>query len=133
MRSSKRSPPASDRRCGSAELYFLPQGARRLAEGCGALSERDPEQALELTRADPDIASDRILEKRHVLEENHDWLRCALTREPRGHNDMFGAFLMPPSRPDYDAGLIYIDDTQYSHMCQFDRSTARQAAPAPAR
>ena len=29
----------------------------------------------------------------------------------------FGVFLTPPSSPDYDAGLIYIDGTQYSHMC----------------
>ena len=38
-------------------------------------------------------------------------------REPRGHKDMFGVFLTPPSSPDHDAGLIYIDGTQYSHMC----------------
>ena len=38
-------------------------------------------------------------------------------REPRGHKDMFGVFLTPPSEPDYDAGLIWIDGTQYSHMC----------------
>jgi proline racemase len=30
---------------------------------------------------------------------------------------MFGVFLTPPSGPDFDAGLIYIDGTQYSHMC----------------
>lgn len=58
-----------------------------------------------------------ILEKRRFLEENYDWLRCALMREPRGHKDMFGVFLTPPSGPDFDAGMIYIDGTQYSHMC----------------
>jgi proline racemase len=58
-----------------------------------------------------------ILEKRAFLEANYDWLRLALMREPRGHRDMFGVFLTPPSGPDADAGLIYIDGTQYSHMC----------------
>ncbi len=58
-----------------------------------------------------------ILEKRQFLEANYDWLRCALMREPRGHRDMFGVFLTPPSGPDFDAGLIYIDGTQWSHMC----------------
>ena len=58
-----------------------------------------------------------ILEKRRFLEENYDWLRKAVMREPRGHSDMFGVFLTPPSGPDYDAGLIYIDGTEYSHMC----------------
>ena len=65
----------------------------------------------------PYPAGSSILEKRRFLEENYDWLRCALMREPRGHKDMFGVFLTPPSSPEYDAGLIYIDGTQYSHMC----------------
>lgn len=58
-----------------------------------------------------------ILEKRKFLEANYDWVRLALMREPRGHRDMFGVFLTPPSSPDFDAGLIYIDGTEYSHMC----------------
>ncbi|NPC54409.1 proline racemase family protein [Caenimonas soli] len=58
-----------------------------------------------------------ILEKRAFLEERYDWLRLALMREPRGHKDMFGVFLTPPSGPGFDAGLIYIDGTEYSHMC----------------
>lgn len=58
-----------------------------------------------------------ILEKRQFLETHYDWLRKALMREPRGHSDMFGVFLTPPSSNDFDAGLIYIDGTEYSHMC----------------
>lgn len=58
-----------------------------------------------------------IVEKRQFLKENYDWVRKALMREPRGHKDMFGVFLTPPSSPEYDAGLIYIDGTEYSHMC----------------
>lgn len=58
-----------------------------------------------------------ILEKRRFLEQNYDWVRTALMREPRGHKDMFGVFLTPPSGPGFDAGLIWIDGTQYSHMC----------------
>ena len=56
-----------------------------------------------------------ILEKRRFLEENYDWLRTALMREPRGHKDMFGVFLTPASEPGFDAGLIWIDGTQYSN------------------
>ncbi|ABA81122.1 4-hydroxyproline 2-epimerase [Rhodobacter sphaeroides] len=65
----------------------------------------------------PYPAGSTILEKRAFLEENYDWLRKALMREPRGHADMFGVFLTPPSSRDYDAGLIYIDGKEYSHMC----------------
>jgi proline racemase len=62
-------------------------------------------------------AGSTILEKRQFLEENYDWLRLALMREPRGHRDMFGVFLTPPSAPGFDGGLIWIDGTEYSHMC----------------
>ncbi|MFA4914223.1 MAG: proline racemase [Comamonadaceae bacterium] len=65
----------------------------------------------------PYPAGSSILEKRAFLEANYDWLRMALMREPRGHSDMFGVFLTPPSSPEFDAGLIYIDGTEYSHMC----------------
>lgn len=65
----------------------------------------------------PYPAHSTVLEKRSFLAENYDWLRKALMREPRGHNDMFGVFLTPPSSPEYDAGLIYIDGHKYSHMC----------------
>ena len=61
--------------------------------------------------------SSNILQKRRFIEENFDWVRTALMREPRGHKDMFGVFLTPPSEPGFDAGLIWIDGTQYSHMC----------------
>ncbi|WYX62735.1 proline racemase family protein [Achromobacter xylosoxidans] len=64
----------------------------------------------------PYPAGSTILEKRAFLEQHYDWLRKALMREPRGHKDMFGVFLTPPSSPEYDAGLIYIDGTEYSHM-----------------
>jgi proline racemase len=65
----------------------------------------------------PYPSSSSILEKRIFLEKNYDWVRMALMREPRGHKDMFGVFLTPPSSPDFDAGLIYIDGSEYSHMC----------------
>lgn len=58
-----------------------------------------------------------IVQKRQFLKDNYDWVRKALMREPRGHKDMFGVFLTPPSSTEFDAGLIYIDGTEYSHMC----------------
>jgi len=58
-----------------------------------------------------------IIAKRRYIENNYDWLRKALMQEPRGHPDMFGVFLTPPSTPDADAGMIWIDGSEYSHMC----------------
>jgi proline racemase len=58
-----------------------------------------------------------ILEKRAFIQENYDWLRQALLHEPRGHKDMYGVFLTPPSSADYDAGIIWTDGVIYHDMC----------------
>lgn len=58
-----------------------------------------------------------ILEKRRFLEENYDWLRKALMREPRGHHHMFGVFLTPPSSAESDAGMIWFDGERFIDMC----------------
>jgi proline racemase len=65
----------------------------------------------------PYAAGTSVLQKKQFLEANYDWLRLALMREPRGHKDMVGVFLTPPSSPEFDAGLIYMDATQYQYMC----------------
>jgi proline racemase len=58
-----------------------------------------------------------ILGKRRYLETRYDWLRRALMQEPRGHRDMFGVFVTPPSGPDADAGMIWMDGEHFMHMC----------------
>ncbi|MCP1673590.1 proline racemase [Natronocella acetinitrilica] len=58
-----------------------------------------------------------ILEKRAFLQENLDFVRTGLMREPRGHQDMFGVFLTPPSTPDTDAGMLWIDGERFVEMC----------------
>jgi len=65
----------------------------------------------------PYPAGGDILSKRRYLEENFDWLRQSLMREPRGHKDMFGVFVTPPSGPDTDAGMIWMDGEHFMHMC----------------
>jgi proline racemase len=65
----------------------------------------------------PYPAGTSILEKRRFLEQNYDWLRRAVMREPRGHRDMFGVFLTPASDRGFDAGMIWIDGENFMHMC----------------
>ncbi|MBI1385911.1 MAG: proline racemase [Rhizobiales bacterium] len=58
-----------------------------------------------------------ILAKRRFLIENYDHVRTSLMSEPRGHHDMFGVFLTPPSGPDTDFGMIWMDSERYVEMC----------------
>ena len=58
-----------------------------------------------------------ILQKRKFLQDNYDYVRTSLMREPRGHQDMFGVFLTPPHEPDTDAGMLWIDGERFVEMC----------------
>lgn len=58
-----------------------------------------------------------ILGKRRFLQEHYDFVRTSLMREPRGHQNMFGVFLTPPSTPEVDAGMLWIDGERFVEMC----------------
>jgi proline racemase len=46
-----------------------------------------------------------------------DELRLLLMREPRGHGAMSGAILQPPTRPDADWGVVFIEVSGCLPMC----------------
>jgi len=52
----------------------------------------------------------------HVMNEADD-LRTLLMYEPRGHASMSGAILQPPTRPDADWGVVYIEVSGCLPMC----------------
>ncbi len=54
--------------------------------------------------------------RRHFLAEM-DHLRRFLMYEPRGHSAMSGAILQPPTRPDADYGVLYIEVSGCLPMC----------------
>lgn len=58
-----------------------------------------------------------LLGKRAYFMEHYDWIRAAIIREPRGHNDLFGAVIVPSSTPEADIGIIWIDGGGYGDMC----------------
>lgn len=59
-----------------------------------------------------------LLEQRDYMRKNLDHLRSALMCEPRGHRGMFGAVMAPPTRPEVDFGIIWVDhDGSYLNMC----------------
>lgn len=70
-----------------------------------------------ITGGFPDIPGDTILEKRRYAQEHVDDLRRALMWEPRGHADMYGCILTPPTTPDGDVGVLFMHNEGFSTMC----------------
>jgi proline racemase len=58
-----------------------------------------------------------MLERKLWFEANSDGLRELLMREPRGHAAMSGAILQPPTRPDADFGVLFIEVSGCLPMC----------------
>jgi proline racemase len=58
-----------------------------------------------------------MAERRRYFIENLDHIRTLLMCEPRGHSAMSGAILQPPTRPDADWGVIYIEVSGCLPMC----------------
>ena len=56
-------------------------------------------------------------DRRLYFERNLDDLRLLLMREPRGHSAMSGAFLQPPTRPDADWGVLFVEVSGLLPMC----------------
>ena len=58
-----------------------------------------------------------MIEKRaHFLAE-YDWIRTGLMFEPRGHDMMSGSILYPPTRPDCDIAILFIETSGCLPMC----------------
>ncbi|WP_030561944.1 proline racemase family protein [Streptomyces aureocirculatus] len=58
-----------------------------------------------------------MAERRLHFIEHRDDLRTLLMYEPRGHAAMSGAVLQPPTRPDADYGVLYIEVSGLLPMC----------------
>ncbi|MEU9097755.1 proline racemase family protein [Streptomyces sp. NPDC048361] len=58
-----------------------------------------------------------MAERRRYFAEHLDHIRTLLMYEPRGHAAMSGAILQPPTRPDADYGVLYIEVSGLLPMC----------------
>jgi len=56
-------------------------------------------------------------ERRQYVMNEADHLRRWLMLEPHGHGAMSGAILQPPTRPDCDWGVVYIEVSGCLPMC----------------
>src|SRR5216110_2389598 len=58
-----------------------------------------------------------MAERRELFVTERDDLRTLLMTEPRGHAAMSGAILQPPTRPDADFGVLFIEVSGCLPMC----------------
>ena len=65
----------------------------------------------------PLLEGANMSEKRQHFLENYDWIRKGLMFEPRGHDMMSGSILYPPSDPDNDIGILFIETSGCLPMC----------------
>ncbi|MGW5053626.1 proline racemase family protein [Actinokineospora sp. NPDC004072] len=63
------------------------------------------------------IPGESMAQRRLHFIEHLDHLRQLLMNEPRGHSAMSGAILQPPTRPDADWGVLYIEVSGCLPMC----------------
>ncbi|MCP9760301.1 4-hydroxyproline epimerase [Aquitalea sp. S1-19] len=70
-----------------------------------------------VTRGAPALQGDTQAERRLDFLARYDWMRTGLMFEPRGHAQMSGAFLYPPTRADCDVAVLYIETSGCLPMC----------------
>jgi proline racemase len=63
------------------------------------------------------IPGETMAARRDYFISHLDELRQFLVNEPRGHAAMSGALLQPPTRPDADWGVLYIEVSGVLPMC----------------
>ena len=65
----------------------------------------------------PDLAGTTMSERRQNFLAQWDWVRTSLMFEPRGHDVMSGSILYPPTRPDCDVAILFIEVSGCLPMC----------------
>ncbi len=65
----------------------------------------------------PPLEGSTILERRRFALEHLDHVRRFLVFEPRGHADMYGCHVVPPSDAGADLGVVFFHNEGYSTAC----------------
>ncbi|MBC8768147.1 4-hydroxyproline epimerase [Arenibacter sp. BSSL-BM3] len=65
----------------------------------------------------PNLLGNNMSEKRQHFLKEFDWIRKGLMFEPRGHDMMSGSIFYPPSNPENDFGILFIETSGCLPMC----------------
>jgi len=65
----------------------------------------------------PELEGRTVLERRRWAMANLDPVRRLLVNEPRGHADMYGAFVTPPNDDWADLGVVFFHNEGFSTAC----------------
>ena len=65
----------------------------------------------------PSLGDGSIAERLEIFRRDHDDLRSAIVREPRGHDAVVGALLCKPVDGSAEAGVIFFNNVGYLGMC----------------
>ncbi len=63
-----------------------------------------------------DVPGRTMFEKRLYLEQHADGLRKRMLREPRGYPGLCCNLVLPPTRPEADAGFVIMEQMEYPAM-----------------
>ncbi|MCL4163487.1 UNVERIFIED_CONTAM: hypothetical protein GTU68_057692, partial [Idotea baltica] len=70
-----------------------------------------------IKRGGPELSGANMSEKRQHFLKEYDWIRKGLMFEPRGHDMMSGSIFYPPSNPENDFGILFIETSGCLPMC----------------
>ncbi len=80
-------------------------------------SHTEGEPTRVVVEGGPDLGSGSLAERAARLETDHADFCASVVLEPRGHDAVIGALLLPPSRDDCAASVIYFNNLQNLGMC----------------
>jgi proline racemase len=63
-----------------------------------------------------DVPGKTMFEKMKYFEQNCDHIRLRMLREPRGYPALCANIILPPTRPEADAGFIIMEQVEYPPM-----------------
>ena len=77
----------------------------------------EPTRIVLETDALPALEGDTIFERHTCATKRWDAVRRRLVHEPRGHRDMVGAFVLPPTHAEGEIGVLFCDTKGFLTMC----------------